>query len=145
MGRCLSDLFRRLKHRQGQTLRETTRLSTTASSPEYENAGAKLPDVAAAWLFVDRADLDEATEVSLLASVGNKYALLPLQQAAIILDRSMRKPWERGPGGKRNQTAHMPGDAADDEEPEQENADAEDEVDEEIYWRTSPRRPADAR
>ena len=54
-----------------------------------------MPDVANAWLFVDRANLDEATEVSLLASVGNKYALKALQSAAIVLDRSMRKPWEK--------------------------------------------------
>ena len=50
--------------------------------------GCQLPDVALAWLFVDRANLDESTEVSLLASVGNRYHLHQLQQAAIILDRS---------------------------------------------------------
>ena len=57
--------------------------------------GCALPDVANAWLFVDRANLDEATEVSLLASVGNKYALKALQSAAIVLDRSMRKPCKK--------------------------------------------------
>ena len=65
--------------------------------------------MATAWLFVDRANLDETTEVSLLASVGNRYALRELQQAAIILDRSMRKPWEkvgRHDGGRRHQTVH---------------------------------------
>ena len=30
-----------------------------------------LPDVASAWLFVDRANLDESSEVSLLASTEN--------------------------------------------------------------------------
>ena len=53
---------------------------------------------------MDRANLDESTEVSLLASVGNRYQLQQLQQAAIILDRSMRKPWERT--GRAN-TMHM--------------------------------------
>ncbi|CAE7487299.1 RE1 [Symbiodinium sp. CCMP2592] len=131
VGRSLSDLFRRLKRRSGQTLRDYAAEFNRLLSRVRE-CGCELPDVATAWLFVDRADLDEATEVSLLASVGNKYALLPLQQAAIILDRSMRKPWERGPGGKRPHTAHMTEDANEGEEPEQENLD-EDEIDEEVY------------
>ena len=45
-----------------------------------------------------RASLDEATEVSLLALVGNRYAIRDLQQVA-ILDRSTRKAWECGAKG----------------------------------------------
>ena len=66
-----------------------------------------MPDVANAWLFVDRANLDEATEVSLLASVGNKYALKALQSAAIVLDRSMRKPWEKTGFKAKLQSVHQ--------------------------------------
>ncbi|CAE7468484.1 GIP, partial [Symbiodinium sp. CCMP2456] len=74
VGRSLSDLFRKLRRKPSQTFRDYT--------SEF-----------------NRASLDESTEVSLLASVGNRYALRDLQQAAIILDRSIRKPWERGSRG----------------------------------------------
>ena len=50
--------------------------------------------------------LDKATEVSLLASVGNKYALRALQSAAIVLDRSMRKPWEKSSFKGRTQSVN---------------------------------------
>ena len=103
VGRSLSDLFRKLRRKNNQTFRDYTAEFNRLLSRVVE-CGCTLPDVATAWLFVDRACLDEATEVSLLASVGNKYALRALQQAAIILDRSMRKPWEKpGKGdGRRN-------------------------------------------
>ena len=87
--------------------------------------GCKLPDVATAWLYVDRASLDEGTEVSLLASGGNKYQLVQLQQAAIILDRSMRKPWEKSgktDGARRPHTVHHAEDA---EYPDEKESDEE--------------------
>ncbi|CAE7213744.1 GIP [Symbiodinium sp. CCMP2592] len=56
--------------------------------------GCHLPDVAAAWVFVDRMGLEEQAELNLLASVGNQYSLKALQQAAIVHDRGLRKPWE---------------------------------------------------
>ena len=107
IGRSLSDLFRKLKRRPNQTFRDYTAEYNRLLARVVE-CGCVLPDVATAWLYVDRANLDEVTEVSLLASVGNKYALRALQQAAIILDRSMRKPWERvGKGdGRRPQLVH---------------------------------------
>ncbi|CAE7572050.1 GIP [Symbiodinium sp. CCMP2456] len=94
IGRSLSDLFRKLKRRPAQTFRDYVAEYNRLSARVAE-CGCRLPDIASAWLFVDRANLDESTEVSLLASVGNRYNLQQLQQAAIILDRSMRKPWER--------------------------------------------------
>ena len=105
VGRSLSDLFRKLKRKPSQTFRDYTSEFNRLLARVTE-CGCKLPDMATAWLFVDRASLDESTEVSLLASVGNRYALRDLQQAAIILDRSIRKPWERngkhdGPPPKR--------------------------------------------
>ena len=93
IGRSLSDLFRKLKRRPSQTFRDYA-AEFNRLLARVRECGCVLPDVATAWLFVDRAGLDETTEVSLLASVGNKYTLNALQQAAIILDRSMRKPWE---------------------------------------------------
>ena len=124
VGRSLSDLFRKLKRRYNQSFRDYTAEFNRLLARVVE-CGCRLPDVATAWLYVDRASLDEATEVSLLASVGNKYQLLQLQQAAIILDRSMRKPWERNTrqdSARKPQTAHLTEDAehAEDDDPDDE-------------------------
>ena len=106
VGRSLSDLFRKLKRKPAQSFRDYAAEFNRLLARVTE-CGCKLPDVATAWLFVDRANLDEATEVSLLASVGNKYALKALQAAAIILDRSMRKPWEKGGRYENNRRTHV--------------------------------------
>ena len=111
VGRSLSDLFRKLKRKPQQTFRDYAAEFNRLLARVTE-CGCRLPDVANAWLFVDRANLDEQTEVSLLASVGNRYELKALQQAAIILDRSMRKPWEKprhfeNRDPRRAQTVHQ--------------------------------------
>ena len=108
IGRSLSDLFRKLKRKPAQTFRDYVAEFNRLLARVIE-CGCRLPDVASAWLFVDRAAFDETTEVSLLASVGNKYELRLLQQAAIILDRSSRKPWEKAgkpEAFRRHQSVH---------------------------------------
>ena len=117
IGRSLSDLFRKLKRRPTQTFRDYVAEYNRLLARVTE-CGCRLPDTACAWLFVDRAALDEGTEVSLLASVGNKYDLRLLQQAAIILDRSSRKPWERTSRAepyRKHQTVHPTEDTMADE------------------------------
>ena len=64
VGRSLSDLFRKLKRRTSQTFRDYAAEFNRLLSRVTE-CGCTLPDVATAWLFVDRANLDETTEVSL--------------------------------------------------------------------------------
>ena len=119
VGRSLSDLFRKLRRKPSQTFRDYTAEFNRLLARVTE-CGCTLPDVANAWLYVDRANLDETTEVSLLASVGNKYALRVLQQAAIVLDRSMRKPWEKGgretTGGRRYNSVNHAEDGFDEDE-----------------------------
>ena len=78
----------------------------------------------------------------MLASVGNRYNLKQLQQAAIVLDRSMRKPWEK-PGrydiahGRRHQTVHHTEDmediSGDDTETEAPREDSLDQDNEDLY------------
>ena len=77
--------------------------------------GCHLPDLVSAWVFVDRMELEKASELNLLASVNNTYDLQQLQRAAIVHDRALRKPWETQKGdGKgtrwwkgRPQMAHI--------------------------------------
>ena len=85
-----------------------------------------LPEDCAAWLYVDRLQLEESAELNLLASVGNAYSLHRLQKAAVIQDRGLRKPWEgTGARNKKAHTAHFTGRAGD----ETSESDAKDDED----------------
>ena len=100
VGRSLSEFFRQ---EAGQATRDYVGEFDCAHARLIE-AGCSLPDIAAAWVFVDRMQLEESAELNLLASVGNLYDLRLLQRAAIVQDRALRKPWENGGKGqgKRN-------------------------------------------
>ncbi|CAE7324462.1 GIP, partial [Symbiodinium microadriaticum] len=96
IGRSLSGFFRGLHRKAHQTVRDYLAEFDRAHARLTE-VGCVLPDVAAAWVFVDRMGLEEQAELNLLASVGNQYSLKALQQAAIVHDRGLRKPWEQQP------------------------------------------------
>ena len=98
VGRSLSEFFRRLRKKPGQAIRDYVGEFDRAHARLME-AGCTLPDIAAAWVFVDRMQLEESAELNLLASVGNIYDLRMLQRAAIVQDRALRKPWENGGKG----------------------------------------------
>ena len=93
VGRSLSEFFRKLRKKGGQSMRDYIGEFDRAHARLVE-CGCVLPDLAAAWVFVDRMGLEEASELNLLASVGNVYDLNLLQKAAVIQDRALRKPWE---------------------------------------------------
>ncbi|CAE6922017.1 RE2 [Symbiodinium sp. CCMP2592] len=93
VGRSLSEFFRKLRKKPGQNIRDYVGEFDRAQA-RLEECGCTLPDIALAWMFVDRLGLDEPSELNLLASVGNVYDLRRLQQAATIHDRALRKPWE---------------------------------------------------
>ncbi|CAE7724502.1 GIP [Symbiodinium sp. CCMP2592] len=101
VGRSLSEFFRRLKKKPSQSIRDYCGEFDRAYARLLE-CGCRLPDIACAWVFVDRMGLDEASELNLLASVGNVYDLKMLQRAAIVQDRALRKPWETNPAARGN-------------------------------------------
>ena len=77
IGRAFSDYFRKMRRRPNQTIRQY--------NTEYDRlfgrlreVGCNLPQEAAAWMYLDRLQLDEAQELNILASVGNRYDLLHL-------------------------------------------------------------------
>eukprot|EP00439_Symbiodinium_sp_Y106_P027969 s1500_g3.t1 len=102
IGRSLSGFFRGLHRRANQSVRDYMAEFDRAFARLGE-VGCHLPDVAAAWVFVDRMGLEEQAELNLLASVGNQYSLKALQQAAIVHDRGLRKPWEHGFKGPKKE------------------------------------------
>ena len=124
IGKAFSDFFRKLRRKPSQTVREY--------NTEYDRlhgrlseVGCVLPEECAAWLYLDRLQLEEAQELNLLASVGNRYSLHHLQHAAVLHDRGQRKPWESGnPKGRRPNFAHLTNHETDEDE-DYENNDLE--------------------
>ncbi|OLP81840.1 hypothetical protein AK812_SmicGene37558 [Symbiodinium microadriaticum] len=135
IGKAFSDFFRRLKRRSGQSIREY--------NSEYDRlharlreVGCSLPQECAAWLYIDRLQLEEAQELNLLASVGNEYNLHRLQQAAVLHDRGHRKPWEtsrtRKPYSAHLTNASEDNDYDESRAPREDESDLEDGVPEEV-------------
>ena len=74
IGRSLSEFFRRLRKKPGQSIRDYCGEFDRAHARLLE-CGCVLPDMACAWVFIDRMNLDEASELNLLSSVNNVYDL----------------------------------------------------------------------
>ncbi|CAE7866875.1 RE1 [Symbiodinium sp. KB8] len=108
IGKALSEMFRKLRRKHGQSIRDYN-AEYDRLHARLKEVGCMLPEECAAWLYVDRLQLEEGAELNLLASVGNVYNLNKLQKAAIIQDRGLRKPWEGGggKGGRKPYTAHV--------------------------------------
>ncbi|CAE7241098.1 RE2 [Symbiodinium sp. CCMP2592] len=129
IGRAFSDFFRRLRRRQGQTIREYN-TEYDRLHARLREVGCSIPEECAAWLYLDRLQLEEGQELNLLASVGNSYSLHRLQQAAVLHDRGQRKPWETTKG-RRAHTAHVT-DTADGTVSEGDGSELEDGVPEDV-------------
>ena len=107
IGKALSEMLRKLRRKPGQSIRDYN-AEYDRLHARLKEVGCMLPEECAAWLYVDRLQLEEGAELNLLASVGNTYSLGRLQKAAIIQDRALRKPWENGQGkGRKPYTAHV--------------------------------------
>ena len=104
IGRAFSEFFRKLRRKPSQTIREYN-TEYDRLHARLREVGCSLPQECAAWLYVDRLQLDEPQELNLLASVGNQYNLGKLQQAAVLHDRGHRKPWESK--GRKPHTTHL--------------------------------------
>ena len=89
IGKAFSEFFRRLRRRPGQSIREYN-AEYDRLHARLREVGCSLPEDCAAWLYVDRLQLEESAELNLLASVGNSYLLHKLQKAAVIQDRGLR-------------------------------------------------------
>lgn len=100
VGRYMSDFFKVLKKGSNQDIRDFNQEFDRQVS-RMKEVGCSLPDTCLAWWYVDKMRLDNATELNLLASVGNLYSLSKLQDAAIIQDRMSRRLWERRHDGDR--------------------------------------------
>ena len=132
IGKALSEMFRKLRRKPGQSIRDYN-AEYDRLYARLKEVGCVLPEECAAWLYVDRLQLEDGAELNLLASVGNVYSLCKLQKAAIIQDRGLRKPWEHsGKGNRKPYTAHVTDNPDDEEDTDGENFGGEEDMPEEV-------------
>ena len=98
----MSELFRRCKRRSEQTVRDFN-LEFERLLLHLRELNCELPDMVKAWLYLDKLRLSEAEEMAILSSVQNRYELKLLQQAAIVHDKVVRRPWDKGKSGRWGQ------------------------------------------
>ena len=65
VGKALSDFFRKLRKKPDQSIRHCV-----GAQARLEECGCSLPNIAQAWVFIDRMNLEEPSELNLLASAG---------------------------------------------------------------------------
>lgn len=106
VGKCMLEFFKNLKKGYNQEIRDFNQEYDRQVS-RLKEIGCNLPDLCLAWLYLDKLRLDNAAELSLLSSTGNKYELNKLQDAAVIQDRMNRRLWEpRKAFDKDKKTSH---------------------------------------
>ena len=83
VGRSMTQFFRVLKRNHDDSVR-TFIGEFDRQVARLAEVQVVLPETVLAWMFLDKLRLDEAGEISLLASVRNEYSLKRLQEAALI-------------------------------------------------------------
>eukprot|EP00913_Durusdinium_trenchii_P029285 g27452.t1 len=111
----MNELFRKCRRRTDQSVRDFN-VEFERLVLRLHEVRCELPPLIKGWLYLDKLRLSEAEELALLSSVNNTYDVRRLQQAALVQDRSLRRPSsnhaepEKKPWGKRwtgRQSVHL--------------------------------------
>jgi len=78
ISQMMTDLFRRCKRRQDQSVRDFN-VEFERMVLRLHEVRCDLPLLVKAWLYLDKLRLSEGEELALLASVGNEYDVRRLQ------------------------------------------------------------------
>ena len=55
----------------------------------------RLPETAKAWAYLNALALNHTEELTVLGSVANEYVTAKLQRAAVLHEKSLKRPWDR--------------------------------------------------
>ena len=92
----MSELFKGCRRKPEQSVRDFN-VEFERLVLRLREVHCELPPLVKGWLYLDKLRLGEHEELALLSSVKNQFDCRRLQQAAMIQDRSLRRP----PGGDR--------------------------------------------
>ena len=55
----------------------------------------RLPETAKAWAYLNALALNHTEELTVLGSVANEYVTSKLQRAAVLHEKSLKRPWDK--------------------------------------------------
>ena len=91
---ALNGFFKRLRRTQGQTIREFNAAFDRAYARLIE-VDCRLPETAKAWAYLNSLALNHSEELTILGSVSNEYVTGKLQRAAVLHEKSLKRPWDK--------------------------------------------------
>ncbi|CAE7255000.1 RE2 [Symbiodinium sp. CCMP2592] len=91
---ALNGFFRKLRRGPNQSVREFNATFDRAYARLVE-IECKLPETARAWAYLSALSLSHSEELAILGSVNNEFVCSRLQRAAVLHEKSLRRPWDK--------------------------------------------------
>ncbi|CAE7565416.1 RE1 [Symbiodinium sp. CCMP2592] len=91
---ALNGFFRKLRRGPTQSVREFNATFDRAYARLVE-IECKLPETARAWAYLSALSLSHSEELAILGSVNNEFVCTKLQRAAVLHEKSLRRPWDK--------------------------------------------------
>ncbi|OLQ05448.1 hypothetical protein AK812_SmicGene11376 [Symbiodinium microadriaticum] len=91
---ALNGFFKRLRRSQGQSIREFNASFDRAYARLIE-VDCRLPETAKAWAYLNALALNHTEELTVLGSVAKEYVTSKLQRAAVLHEKSLKRPWDK--------------------------------------------------
>ncbi|CAE7610734.1 RE2 [Symbiodinium sp. CCMP2592] len=91
---ALNGFFRKLRRGPNQSVREFNATFDRAYARLVE-IECKLPETARAWAYLSALSLSHSEELAILGSVNNEFVCSKLQRAAVLHEKSLRRPWDK--------------------------------------------------
>lgn len=91
VAQMMSDLFKKGRRRHDQPIRDFN-VEFERMVLRLNEIQCQVPPMIKAWLYLDKLRLSETEELALLSSVNNEYDCRKLQHAALLQDRTTRRP-----------------------------------------------------
>ncbi|CAE7812395.1 Faim2 [Symbiodinium sp. CCMP2592] len=91
---ALNGFFKKLRRGPNQSVREFNATFDRAYARLVE-IECKLPETARAWAYLSALSLSHSEELAILGSVNNEFVCTKLQRAAVLHEKSLRRPWDK--------------------------------------------------
>ena len=91
---ALNGFFKKLRRGPSQTVREFN-AAFDRSYARLVEIECRLPETARAWAYLSALSLSHSEELAILGSVNNEFICSKLQRAAVLHEKSLRRPWDQ--------------------------------------------------
>ncbi|CAE7241874.1 GIP [Symbiodinium sp. KB8] len=91
---ALNGFFKKLRRGPNQSVREFN-AAFDRSYARLVEIECRLPETARAWAYLSALSLSHSEELAILGSVNNEFVCSRLQRAAVLHEKSLRRPWDQ--------------------------------------------------